>query len=781
VGRSDTKAARDAVVDCARRGDSAVFAGFASAGELPAYDDEAAWQGKTIDGDWLADFLADPGAVFHRRGVSIVGARIVGGLDLECAQLEHRVNLVSCQLGTEAINLHDAGTRTFRLSNVRCGGVDAMRVVVSGSLLFRGLESTGPVDLVGAHVDGTLSCQGATLRAPGRVALNAERVQVGGFVVLAGLTAAGEVSLSGATVGGRLDCTDAHFDNSPGTALQVGGASIGGDLLMTGVHADGEIGMVNTAVGGDVGGGGAVLTAPDRVALWASRTRIAGNLFLEPDFRAVGQVRLSGATVGGNLRAAGARVACSNAPAADFDGIRVEGNLRLTGGFEADGQVRLSGAAIGGNLDCGGSTFSCPGAAAIDADGANVTGAVYLNEGFVAHGEVRLAGTLIGGYLSARAGRFANPGGVALTASRARVSGSVALSDGFSAQGEVRLVGVTIGGDLDAEGAHLAGRDGNALDAARAHVGGSVLLRYGLQAQGRVRVGGATIGNDLRCTGGRFDNRDDVALSVTGARVDGEVALHQGFEATGAVALRGTTAGTLRDDRASWPELIDIDGFRYDRLVCPAGDRGWRARRGWLRRQREPSAQGYVQLASVYRAAGDESDARRILIDRHNALIRPPKHWREHLPSGLRAVVGRTWRRVLRYTIGHGYSPARSLLIAVPLVAALAVWLGHARAEDMLIATDETPATSASGDDVQSSDCTDAYPCVQPVVYALDNVVPIVDLGQRSRWAPDQSTHGAEWWDSGRWLAAALWAAGALGWILATLVAASFTGVVRRE
>jgi hypothetical protein len=70
---------------------------------------------------------------------------------------------------------------------------------------------------------------------------------------------------------------------------------------------------------------------------------------------------------------------------------------------------------------------------------------------------------------------------------------------------------------------------------------------------------------------------------------------------------------------------------------------------------------------------------------------------------------------------------------------------------------------------------------VQPVVYALDNVVPIVDFGQRSRWAPDQSHHGATWIDDGRWLAASMWLTSAVGWILATLVAASFTQVIRWE
>jgi hypothetical protein len=59
--------------------------------------------------------------------------------------------------------------------------------------------------------------------------------------------------------------------------------------------------------------------------------------------------------------------------------------------------------------------------------------------------------------------------------------------------------------------------------------------------------------------------------------------------------------------------------------------------------------------------------------------------------------------------------------------------------------------------------------------------VPIIDFGQRGNWQPDQSARGARWLDDGRWLAAATWITSAVGWILGTLVAASFTQVIRRE
>jgi hypothetical protein len=135
---------------------------------------------------------------------------------------------------------------------------------------------------------------------------------------------------------------------------------------------------------------------------------------------------------------------------------------------------------------------------------------------------------------------------------------------------------------------------------------------------------------------------------------------------------------------------------------------------------------------------------------------------------------------VLRGTIGHGFEPARALVIALPLLVGMAFWYGHARDHDLMVASDE-PKDPAATSLAQASECTDRYPCFQPVVYAVDNLVPIVDLGQRTNWQPDQSREADRWVDSGRWLAAATWVTSAVGWILATLVAASFTQVIRRE
>jgi hypothetical protein len=90
-----------------------------------------------------------------------------------------------------------------------------------------------------------------------------------------------------------------------------------------------------------------------------------------------------------------------------------------------------------------------------------------------------------------------------------------------------------------------------------------------------------------------------------------------------------------------------------------------------------------------------------------------------------------------------------------------------------------TPAADATASD--ASDCDYRYPCLQSIVYALDTLLPLVDLGQRSAWRPDQSHHDPNPLHDGRWLAAATWTTTVLGWAFATLVAASFTQAIRRE
>ncbi len=93
-------------------------------------------------------------------------------------------------------------------------------VVVRGDMrLHGGIEVAGTTSLIGARIGGDLLLSGARLTADidsngaRGVALDLDRLRVAGRVALdAGYSAAGAVRMLGARIGGDLDCTEAEFD-----------------------------------------------------------------------------------------------------------------------------------------------------------------------------------------------------------------------------------------------------------------------------------------------------------------------------------------------------------------------------------------------------------------------------------------------------------------------------------------------------------------------------------------------------------------------------------------
>jgi hypothetical protein len=201
--------------------------------------------------------------------------------------------------------------------------------------------------------------------------------------------------------------------------------------------------------------------------------------------------------------------------------------------------------------------------------------------------------------------------------------------------------------------------------------------------------------------------------------------------------------GTLLDEPASWPRQARLDGFIYDALY---EDRhppvGARQRLSWLTRDpRGYRPQPYEQLAAVYRRAGRDHDARTVAIAKQRARRRTLR------------LPGQLWSVLLGALVGYGY---RTWLAGVWLVG---IWLvgwavfdrAHAHQELVLVKPGE------------------AHPSFHGAVYALDTLLPVVDLRQQAAWIPHG---GAQWWASASILA---------GWILTTAIVAALTGLLRRD
>jgi hypothetical protein len=197
--------------------------------------------------------------------------------------------------------------------------------------------------------------------------------------------------------------------------------------------------------------------------------------------------------------------------------------------------------------------------------------------------------------------------------------------------------------------------------------------------------------------------------------------------------------------------------------------------------------QPYQQLAKVLESEGDERGARHVRIAMADDLL-PSLTWPGYL-----------WRKLLKGTIAYGYEPWRALYWALGFIlfGYLSFALGYRAG--VIAPTDKDASAQFQLD-------TTLLPGYQPFnafVYSLDTFLPIINLGLKDKWMPDpnlkprpmaiQGTWLGDFvgsylqrpsiwhlFNSGRALRIYLWFHLLLGWVLITLFAAGFTGVIRR-
>jgi hypothetical protein len=515
----------------------------------------------------------------------------------------------------------------------------------------------------------------------------------------------------------------------------------------------------------------AELDDPSRGATWDGvrtvRAKVLAELLMglrtPPGSRRLRAVRLQGARITGQLNLQAATLGCpldlldchferpiilreARAPVIRLPGchvpglaaaqLEIRGDLVLDRGFSATGEVSLIGAHIGGSLGFVGATLTNPDGRALDGQQLTVDGAMFCRDGFSATGRVSLLGAHIGGSLSFVGATLTNPDGRALDGQQLTVDGYMFCQDGFSATGEVNLVGAHISGPLSFVGATLTNPDGRALNGQQLTVDGDVFCQDGFSATGEVSLLGAHIGGGLGFFGATLTNPDGLALDLEGVQA-GTLELLPRERPDGIVDLTNTRVSSFNDEPATWPERLRLRGFVYDNL---ANDRvRVRTRLGWLRRHQGGYApQVYEQLAAAYRRDGRDEAARRVLI---------AKQWRRR---------GRLnpWNWLLYATVGYGY---RTWLAGLWLLVLL--WIGtraldQAQQADLLDPAKDNPSLQ---------------PTFHPLTYALDLLLPIVNLGQEVAWIP---RGWAERWT---------WGLVVAGWLLTTVVVAGLTGVLKRD
>jgi hypothetical protein len=255
----------------------------------------------------------------------------------------------------------------------------------------------------------------------------------------------------------------------------------------------------------------------------------------------------------------------------------------------------------------------------------------------------------------------------------------------------------------------------------------------GLTVAGRLRLAGTVIGGSLTLQHAVLANPGGSALEVNSLQVR-ELVLRPAVPVDGEVDLRNAVIGALRDDPATWPGRLRLDGLTYQALepLLPVTQR-----LRWLARDPDGSPpQPYEQLAGYYTALGQPARGRAVL------------HERERVQRRSRNLAPRIWGLLQDVTVGYGYRPRRAL-----------AWLGILLATGSVVFSVVPPPALQTG----------AAPHFNGIIYTLDLLLPVVNLGQKYAFNPG----GPEQWLSYFLIAA--------GWTLATTVAAGAARVLQRS
>ena len=341
----------------------------------------------------------------RHKGMQVQGARIEGELDLDFVEMNFPLSFHKCAFD-KTISLQYAQIRALYFVGTHTGSIVADGLVVEASVfLSDNFKAEGEVIFTGANIGGIFSCIKGKFINPGKKALSADRINVkGGVYLREGFRAEGEVRFPGANIDGVLDCTKGAFINLDKVALQVDRLNVkGGVFLNDGFKAEGEVRLPGAIIGGDLSCIKSEFINPGRRALSADGLNINGNVYLRDGFRAEGEVRLPGATIGGYLDCSG--IPEKKTKGGEFinpgkialfaDRLNVKGDVFLRNGFKAEGNVQLLGATIGGSLSCTKGEFINPGKYALLADRLNVQGNVSFRKDFKAEGRVSLSGAMI--------------------------------------------------------------------------------------------------------------------------------------------------------------------------------------------------------------------------------------------------------------------------------------------------------------------------------------------------------------------------------------------------
>jgi hypothetical protein len=273
---------------------------------------------RTVRADVIEELLTgvDPSRPPIVRALRLVHGVIDGELDLCGARISFPLSFEDCDF-TSAPNLQEARLLSLSLRQCRLPGLSAEGMEVQGSVrMDAGFASTGEVNLIGAHIGGSLYLRDARLEnALGEInkVLNASRIRVGSHLSCTGTEIQGQLRLISAKIGGVLNLRNTKLLCPEDICLQGERMEVGeGIWFGPNFVAEGRLLLNHARVNGGVDLEGSTLTKPERmqepdrlkdvpVSLRATRIRVGRNLNCTKGFNCGGGVEIDSADVGGRL------------------------------------------------------------------------------------------------------------------------------------------------------------------------------------------------------------------------------------------------------------------------------------------------------------------------------------------------------------------------------------------------------------------------------------------------------------------------------------------------
>jgi hypothetical protein len=712
------------------------------------------------------------------RGLRLNNSVIVGCLDLAGLAVPFPLRFDGCEFDSAPVV---EGAQLFELSLTGCSRLPG--------LLGNGLRVRRDLDLsrsrvVGAHwssastskrsaiwlceseIGGRLLCVDATIDGQGGRSIQADLIHVGGAVrLIHQFSSLGEIRLMGAHLGGSLDLTGAQIESSAGPAIDLEEATIEGSVFLI----------------EDSAGRRPVI----RGRFDLGSARISGRFLIRnatleiPPDRPTGSIYAMPTAIG----------AVISAPR-----LSVGAEVMLAGRCEVTGRIDMSMGDMSSLSIDENCVLRAPGRTALNLVNAEIRSLLRLDENAAVEGTIQLTGAVIHGALELH-GQMSHPEEhlSLVRGNPVTVDGDVWLEGLRTNGGGVNFRAATLG-SLNAGGAQLHNPGGYSLRLSQAVVRGPVRLVNGFASTGLVGLNRTTIEGRLQVTGGSFTcpapaprNEHGHAIEAISATVRGGIDLGW-TQVSPSVDFTDATTTSLADDPATWPGGFTIAGLTYNRFETPQGTQPkpiWdqAARCAWLRRQTAFDSGPYEQAARVFRQHGYTREAEQILIAqrRHARQVgRPSATWPRRVVDAIYA------------TVGYGYRPSRVLWLLAALLVLVAASLEVPASQATLRATNgngdvyatsgllttsavsHVPGPRRRSTSPHADSCGDGeVRCFSSVFYAIDTVVPLISLDQRSTWYPDPNVLGGElmlWW---------LNLATLLGWLLSSIFVLSLTRLSR--